>query len=40
LWPEGWDSHAAHRCEGIEAEGAEARKQEFKTRFAGLFRPA
>ena len=37
-WPEGWDSHAARRCRGLMAQGAEARKAEFKRRFEPLFR--
>ena len=36
-WPFGWDSHAAHRCNGLEAESPEARKAEFKKRFGSLF---
>ena len=37
-WPEGWDGHAAMRCRGIKATGAESRKAEFKRRFGQLFR--
>lgn len=37
-WPEGWDGHAAMRCRGIQATGAEARKSEFKRRYGQLFR--
>jgi uncharacterized protein (DUF433 family) len=37
-WPEGWDGHAAMRCRGIQATGAEPRKAEFKRRFGQLFR--
>lgn len=37
-WPEGWDGHAASRCRGIQASGAEARKAEFKGRYGQLFR--
>lgn len=37
-WPEGWDGHAAMRCRGIQVSGPEARKSEFKRRFAQLFR--
>jgi len=37
-WPEGWDAHAAMRCRGIQASGAEARKAEFKRRYGQLFR--
>lgn len=37
-WPEGWDSHAAHRCPGVHAIDSELRKTEFKRRFEHLFR--
>jgi uncharacterized protein (DUF433 family) len=37
-WPEGWDSHAAHRCSGIVAVEPRARKAEFKRRYGHLFR--
>jgi uncharacterized protein (DUF433 family) len=37
-WPEGWDGHAALRCRGIQANGPEARKSEFKRRFGQLFK--
>jgi uncharacterized protein (DUF433 family) len=37
-WPEGWDSHAAQRCRGIQGSGATARKSEFKRRYGQLFR--
>ena len=37
-WPEGWDAHAAHRCRGLSAGDAKARKAEFKRRFEALFR--
>lgn len=37
-WPEGWDSHAAHRCPGVHATEPELRKTEFKRRFEHLFR--
>ena len=37
-WPEGWDSHAAHRCTGLHASDPELRKAEFKRRYAHLFR--
>lgn len=37
-WPFGWDSHAAHRCTGLNAKDANARKAEFKTRFSYLFK--
>jgi uncharacterized protein (DUF433 family) len=38
LWPEGWDSHAEHRCSGITAIDPQARKREFKKRYQHLFR--
>lgn len=37
-WPEGWDSHAEHKCPGIHAVDPERRKAEFKRRFESLFR--
>ncbi len=37
-WPEGWDSHVEHRCAGVTAVDAEARKGEFKRRYGYLFR--
>jgi hypothetical protein len=37
-WPEGWDAHAAHRCEGVDLAGPEARKTEFKRVLGHLFR--
>ena len=37
-WPEGWDAHAATRCRGVQGTSAEARKTEFKRRYAQLFR--
>lgn len=37
-WPEGWDAHAATRCRGIQGPTANARKSEFKRRYAQLFR--
>ncbi len=37
-WPFGWDSHAAHRCTGLDSKDANARKAEFKARFSHLFR--
>jgi uncharacterized protein (DUF433 family) len=37
-WPEGWDAHAATRCRGVQGSGPEARKAEFKRRYAQLFR--
>jgi hypothetical protein len=33
-WPFGWDSHAAHKCTGLLNSDPEARKAEFKSRFA------
>ncbi len=38
LWPEGWDSHAEHRCAGITAVDPVRRKAEFKRRYGHLFR--
>jgi len=35
-WPSGWDAHAAHRCPGLESEGVEDRKAEYKRRFGDL----
>jgi uncharacterized protein (DUF433 family) len=37
-WPEGWDAHAATRCRGVAGNGPEARKANFKSRDAQLFR--
>lgn len=37
MWPEGWDSHAAHRCTGLAERGLAARKAEFKSRYRHLF---
>jgi uncharacterized protein (DUF433 family) len=37
VWPEGWDSHAEHRCAGLSAAEGEARKAEFKRRYGHLF---
>lgn len=37
-WPEGWDAHSATRCRGVQGASAEARKTEFKRRYAQLFR--
>lgn len=37
-WPEGWDSHAEHRCSGILANRPADRKTEFKRRYGHLFR--
>lgn len=37
MWPEGWDSHARTRCEGLTGSPRE-RKAEFRKRFAALFR--
>lgn len=36
-WPWGWDAHAAHSCGGMPAGDPEARKAEYKRRFAHLF---
>lgn len=38
VWPEGWDSHAEHRCAGITATDAASRKAEFKRRYEHLFK--
>ncbi len=37
-WPSGWDTHAAHSCDGLEARTPDTRKREFKTRFKHLFK--
>lgn len=37
-WPEGWDSHAAHRCAGVPPGSQARRKLHFKWRFTHLFR--
>jgi hypothetical protein len=36
-WPLGWDAHAAHSCQGLEADQPEARKAEFRRRFGDRF---
>lgn len=36
-WPWGWDRHAAHKCSGLSAAEPEARKSEFRQRFADHF---
>ncbi len=38
VWPAGWDAHSAHKCAGLRGRDPEARKREFKRRFALLFR--
>ena len=38
MWPEGWDSHAAHRCTGVQGATPEERKAAFKREFDHLFR--
>ena len=38
MWPEGWDAHAVHRCAGLDAGSAEARKAQYKTALRHLFR--
>lgn len=38
MWPEGWDAHAASRCNGMTGSTPEERKAEFKMRFGRLFR--
>ena len=37
-WPEGWDAHAAHRCEGVNQGTPEERKSEFRHVLGHLFR--
>lgn len=37
-WPEGWDAHAAHRCEGVNIGTPEERKGEFRRVLGHLFR--
>jgi hypothetical protein len=37
MWPEGWDSHAAFRCLGLNATTREERKREYRQRFGHLF---
>lgn len=37
-WPEGWDAHAAHRCEGVNLGTPEERKAEFRRVLGHLFR--
>lgn len=36
-WPEGWDAHAAHRCEGVSPGAPEERKTEFRRALSRLF---
>ena len=36
-WPLGWDSHAAHKCRGLEQNDPADRKREFRSRFAKSF---
>ena len=36
-WPWGWDAHAAHTCSGLTMTEPEARKIEFRQRFADYF---
>lgn len=38
MWPEGWDSHAAHRCAGVPGANPEERKAAFKQAYGHLFR--
>jgi hypothetical protein len=38
MWPEGWDSHAAHRCTGVRGTTPEERKAAFKGEYDHLFR--
>lgn len=37
-WPDGWDAHAAHRCQGLAAATEGGRKAEFRERYSHLFR--
>lgn len=37
-WPEGWDSHAATKCRGLQGRERANRKAEFKRRYEPLFR--
>jgi hypothetical protein len=32
-WPSGWDSHAAHRCSGVEGDTAEERKRAYNAKY-------
>ena len=36
-WPWGWDAHAAHKCPGLKETEPDARKVEFRQRFADYF---
>ena len=38
MWPEGWDAHAGHRCQGLTGRTANERKDEFKEKLQHLFR--
>ena len=38
MWPEGWDGHAAWRCDGLGSESREDRKAEYKQTLGHLFR--
>lgn len=38
VWPTGWDTHAAHRCEGLNGITSADRKAEYKRRWSYLFR--
>ena len=38
-WPEGWDAHAAHKCDGLEGRSEAEKKSEFKATFRRLCRP-
>ena len=38
MWPEGWDGHAAWRCDGLSSTEREARKAEYKQVLGYLFR--
>jgi len=37
-WPQGWDAHAAYKCEKLRATGLKKRKAEYKKITAHLFR--
>ncbi len=37
-WPEGWDAHAAHKCNRIEGNTPEERKKNYKAKYKHMFR--
>lgn len=37
-WPEGWDAHAAYRCQGLNEGAPEVRKAAFRGALGHLFR--